>query len=68
MVFHLAALDGLPKVPQEKYDKLTGVLLNRFKPHGEIKEGCFWMPQNDDGTTRGYAFIEYSKREVCTPM
>ena len=59
-----AALDGLPKVGEEKYDKLMGVLKKRFEPYGEIRDGCFWMPKGDDGVTKGYAFIEYSKREV----
>jgi hypothetical protein len=59
-----AALDGLPKVGEDKYDKLLGVLKKRFEPHGEIREGCFWMPRGEDGLTKGYAFIEYSKREV----
>ena len=59
-----AALDGLPKVGEDKYDKLMGVLKKRFEPYGEIREGCFWMPKGDDGVTKGYAFIEYSKREV----
>lgn len=26
--------------------------------------GCFWMPQKEDGSTKGYAFVEYSRREV----
>jgi translation initiation factor 3 subunit B len=59
-----AAIDGLPKVGEDKFDKLVGVLKKRFEPHGEIREGCFWMPKGDDGITMGYAFIEYSKREV----
>lgn len=36
------ALEGLPVVNEEKFDKLKTLLLNRFRAHGEIKDGNFF--------------------------
>lgn len=88
-----SALEGLPVVHEDKFEKLKALLLNRFRAHGEVKEGrlrpfcvvaatsctaafacvmpeartiagCFWMPKDGHGKTKGCAFIEYSGREV----
>ena len=58
---------NLPKVPGAKYDKLSKVVLKLVSRIGGLAsyEGDdsfsgFFMPQADDGSTVGCAFIEYA--------
>lgn len=62
-------ISNLPKVPGTKYEKLSKVVLKLVSRIGNISkyEGApdedpltgFLMPQGDDGTTVGCAFVEY---------
>lgn len=40
-----AVVDNLPKVPQEKYEKLTAILNKIFSGPGRIREGGLFHPQ-----------------------
>ena len=53
-------VDGLPIVPKEKYDKLVNVIRKFFSQVGTIADNGLEMPQDDAGTSKGFAFIEFS--------
>lgn len=61
---NVLVVDNLPKVPQEKYEKLTAILTKIFAGPGRIREGGLFHPQ-DDATkmSKGYAFVEYESVE-----
>eukprot|EP00308_Calcidiscus_leptoporus_P021349 CAMPEP_0119378408 /NCGR_PEP_ID=MMETSP1334-20130426/48186_1 /TAXON_ID=127549 /ORGANISM="Calcidiscus leptoporus, Strain RCC1130" /LENGTH=665 /DNA_ID=CAMNT_0007397605 /DNA_START=14 /DNA_END=2011 /DNA_ORIENTATION=- len=64
---HAIIVDGLPIVPQEKHDKLLGVIRKFFTQVGSILANGLDMPT--DPKTRqslGYAFIEFSSEEEAT--
>ncbi|GFH12567.1 eIF3 p110, partial [Haematococcus lacustris] len=46
---------NLPVVPAEKYDKLAAVINKIF---GTAQRG-FYMPKDESGMTKGFAFIEF---------
>lgn len=45
-------VDNIPVVPQEKYEKLMGVLQKIFSQVGPIRE--FSLPQDENRMTKGY--------------
>ncbi|KAK1262156.1 Eukaryotic translation initiation factor 3 subunit B [Acorus gramineus] len=54
-------VDNLPVVPQEKFDKLEGVIRKIYSQIGTIREGGLWMPKDPQTEkTLGYCFIEYN--------
>ncbi|KVI00575.1 hypothetical protein Ccrd_021176 [Cynara cardunculus var. scolymus] len=58
---NIIVVDNLPVVPQEKFEKLEGVVRKIYSQIGVIKENGLWMPvEEDTGKTRGYCFIEYN--------
>ena len=59
-------VDGLPIVPKEKYEKLTNVIRKFFTQVGTIVENGLEMPQDDAGTSKGFAFIEFSSEAEAT--
>lgn len=50
-------IDGAPAVPAKKVEALTRVLKKMFGSVGTLKN--FHMPVNEDGSTKGYIFLEY---------
>lgn len=58
-------VDNLPQVPQEKIEKLASVLLSKIYSQVEtLSRDALFMPFDDAaGTTYGFAFIKFSKKE-----
>eukprot|EP01133_Synstelium_polycarpum_P006916 gene6916-8042_t len=55
-------VDGLPEVPESKFEKLEAITRKIYTSlKGEIVS--FYMPVNASKITKGYAFIEYTKRD-----
>jgi len=59
-------VDGLPIVPAEKHEKLTNVIKKFFSQVGTIVENGLEMPKDDKGTSKGFAFIEFSNVAEAT--
>ncbi|KAB8336918.1 hypothetical protein FH972_021223 [Carpinus fangiana] len=59
-------LDGLPKVPEESKPKLIKFILRKLKEVGKTDENSIFMPIGDNGSTEGYAFVEFSNAEEAT--
>ncbi|VFQ93689.1 unnamed protein product [Cuscuta campestris] len=58
---NVIAVDNLPVVPREKFEKLEGVIRKIYSQIGVIKEDGLWMPVDPDTRkTLGYCFIEYN--------
>lgn len=58
---NIIAVDNLPVVPKEKFEKLVTVVRKIYSQIGAIKEDGLWMPV-DPATEKslGYCFIEYN--------
>jgi hypothetical protein len=58
-------VDNLPVVGKEKFDKLLGVVTKIYSqiPGGAIVE--VFMPTDEKGQTKGYAFVEFSTVEAA---
>ena len=56
---NVVVVDNLPKVPSAKVEKLSTVLRKIFGQIGAIREGGLLMPTEADGSTKGFAFIEF---------
>jgi len=58
-------VDNLPIVGKDKFDKLLGVVTKIYSqiPNGTIIE--IFMPTDEKGQTKGYAFIEFSTVEAA---
>jgi translation initiation factor 3 subunit B len=58
-------VDNLPVVGREKFDKLLGVVTKIYSqiPGGAIIE--VFMPTDEKGQTKGYAFVEFSTVEAA---
>mmetsp|Transcript_28808 Transcript_28808/g.84433 ORF Transcript_28808/g.84433 Transcript_28808/m.84433 type:complete len:691 (+) Transcript_28808:11-2083(+) len=56
-------VDGLPQVPPEKYEKLLKVLEKIFTQLGPIAEDGIMMPKDENGLSKGFAFVEYATKE-----
>nr|CAG4648511.1 EOG090X01UY [Polyphemus pediculus] len=54
----IIVVDGLPQVVAERSTKLQNVVRKFFSSLGKITNEYY--PVNDDGSTKGYMFIEYS--------
>lgn len=54
-------IDGAPAVPAKKVEALTRVLKKMFGSVGKVES--FYMPVNEDGSTKGYIFLEYADGE-----
>ena len=61
---NVIVVDNLPVVESGKYDKLRVVLQKFFSQIGSIREGGLFLPQDEDGKTKGYAFVEFSTPAV----
>jgi translation initiation factor 3 subunit B len=53
-------VDGLPKVPAASKEKLVKFLLRSLTKWGTTTEDNVFMPVDDNGTTEGFAFVEYA--------
>ena len=59
---NVIVVDNVPRVSQEKEEKLKNVLRKTFKPCGEIRENGIHLPRGDDPAnpgatlTRGYVY------------
>lgn len=53
-------VDGVPKVSQEKYQKLTSILTKILSGPGHIRENGLWHPVDEaTGLSKGCVFVEY---------
>ncbi|PNH05051.1 Eukaryotic translation initiation factor 3 subunit B [Tetrabaena socialis] len=57
-------IQNLPKAPEEKYDKLMGVVRTIASKLGDVRDNGIYMPL-DDATkmTKGFAFVELARKE-----
>jgi len=58
-------VDNLPQVGADKCEKLVAVLKKIFAQFGEIREGGLCLPADENGKTKGYAFVEYLDAEMA---
>jgi translation initiation factor 3 subunit B len=58
-------INNIPKVSQEKYEKLTSILRKLASGTGNVREGGLHHPQDASNTTKGYAFVEYDTPEMA---
>ena len=61
---NIIVVDNLPVVESAKYDKLRVVVQKIFSQIGSIREGGLFLPRDDEGKTKGYAFVEFSTPAV----
>lgn len=63
-VIFSAAINGLPKVPEEKYEKLTTMLMRLTSKLGEVREDGLTHPKDEaTGVSKGWCFVEYETPE-----
>jgi len=56
-----AVVDNLPKVPEEKFDKLLAVVKKIYGQIGTVRDVQMPRdPQSDERLTKGFAFVEFS--------
>eukprot|EP00310_Coccolithus_braarudii_P012456 CAMPEP_0183351492 /NCGR_PEP_ID=MMETSP0164_2-20130417/25201_1 /TAXON_ID=221442 /ORGANISM="Coccolithus pelagicus ssp braarudi, Strain PLY182g" /LENGTH=673 /DNA_ID=CAMNT_0025523685 /DNA_START=48 /DNA_END=2069 /DNA_ORIENTATION=+ len=61
---HAIIVDGLPKVPPEKHEKLNNVIRKFFSQVGKILENGLDHPKDPEtGMSLGFAFIEFSSAD-----
>lgn len=58
-------VDGLPKVPKEKHEKLINVLRKFFSQVGTIVEDGLEMPYSESGESMGCARPQLDPRRIC---
>ena len=58
-------VDGLPKVPKEKHEKLINVLRKFFSQVGAIVEDGLEMPYSESGDSMGCARPQLDPRRIC---
>ena len=58
-------VDGLPKVPKEKHEKLINVLRKFFSQVGTIVEDGLEMPYSESGDSMGCARPQLDPRRIC---
>ena len=58
-------VDGLPKVPKEKHEKLINVLRKFFSQVGTIVEDGLEMPYSENGESMGCARPQLDPRRIC---
>ncbi|KAL6784025.1 EIF3B [Auxenochlorella protothecoides x Auxenochlorella symbiontica] len=57
---NVLVVDGVPKVSQEKYQKLTSILTKILSGPGHIRENGLWHPVDEaTGLSKGCVFVEY---------
>ncbi|PNW85513.1 hypothetical protein CHLRE_03g190100v5 [Chlamydomonas reinhardtii] len=57
-------IQNLPKAPEEKYEKLMGVVRTIASKLGDVRENGIFMPLDDaTKTTKGFAFVEMARKE-----
>ena len=54
-------VDGIPVVGAERIEKLKGVVRKIFQKYGKIITEHY--PVDDEGKTKGYMFLEYSRHQ-----
>jgi translation initiation factor 3 subunit B len=60
---NVVAVDNIPKIGMERYERLTTVINKIFAAYGDIVPGGLYLPvegPDDKKKTCGYAFIEYA--------
>eukprot|EP00898_Chlorokybus_atmophyticus_P002542 jgi/Chlat1/3289/Chrsp22S03537 len=60
---NVIVVDHLPQVPHEKFDKLVTVVKKIFGQLGTIRDNGLWMPTDESGKTKGYAFEAVAAKE-----
>lgn len=59
---NVIVVDGLPTIPKEKVSKLETYVKKVYGQIGTIlSDGGFYMPFDDEGVSKGYAFIEFTE-------
>eukprot|EP01111_Echinosteliopsis_oligospora_P019351 TRINITY_DN933_c0_g2_i1.p1 TRINITY_DN933_c0_g2~~TRINITY_DN933_c0_g2_i1.p1 ORF type:complete len:700 (+),score=232.01 TRINITY_DN933_c0_g2_i1:67-2100(+) len=56
-------VDNLPVVGSDRYIKLENVLKKVFGNFGPLVEDWIYMPRDEKDQTKGFAFIEFQKKE-----
>jgi translation initiation factor 3 subunit B len=62
----IVVVDGIPVATMDRYEKLCGILRNKFLAVGTIVPDGLYVPVAGEGTERktcGYAFVEYELPE-----
>ena len=63
---HSAVVDGVPKVSEEKYQKLTNILTKIVSGPGRLRDNGVWHPVDEaTGLSRGVVFVEYESPEAA---
>ncbi len=57
----VVVIDKVPKVPEEKLEKLTGVLRKLTGKVGQVQEDGLYLPVNDEGKTQGFCFVAFEE-------
>ncbi len=58
-------MDNLPKVTEDKLEKLVQFVTKVCSQIGSFDgDTGFYMPVDDKAVSKGYAFIEFSSKEV----
>jgi len=60
---NVLVVDNLPVVTEEKFAKLEGIIKKIFAHFGKITPNGFNMPQDENKTTKGFAFVEFETRQ-----
>ena len=64
----VVVVENLPVVPEEKLEKLRGVIEKIFSMTGTIQEGGLFIPVGADGNLKGFAFIAYETAEAAAQV
>ena len=56
-------VDGVPVVDAARIEKLKGVVRKIFLKYGKIVTEHY--PVDEEGKTKGYMFLEFSRHQVC---
>lgn len=64
----ILVIDNIPKIGPEKYQKLLSKLTQTFSKCGRVRQNddgtlCITLVQDDEGTTVGFAFVEFVSPE-----
>lgn len=62
---NVVVVDHIPVAPEDRYEKLLGVIRKLFSQVGTIAEDGLYVPRDDAKQTKGFAFIEFTTKEAA---